>query len=51
MFAYEIGKTWGIAESFQLGTVYDYRFVPKEIKVPIMNSILRSGWDLRFGIW
>ena len=50
-FAYEIGKQWGIKESFQLGQVYDYKFAPQEVKMPIMNSILRSGWDVRFGIW
>jgi hypothetical protein len=51
MLAYEIGKQWGIKENFELGKVYDYKFVPQEIKMPIMNSILRSGWDVRFGIW
>ena len=49
--AYEIGKQWGIKENWELGQVYDYKFVPQEIKMPIMNSILRSGWDVRFGIW
>jgi hypothetical protein len=51
ILAYEIGKQWGIKENWELGQVYDYRFVPQEIKMPIMNSILRSGWDVRFGIW
>lgn len=51
MLAYEIGKQWGIKENFELGKVHDYKFVPQEIKMPIMNSILRSGWDVRFGIW
>jgi hypothetical protein len=51
MWAYEIGKQWGIKENFQLGKIYDYKFVPQEIKYPIMNSILRSGWDVRFGLW
>ena len=51
MLAYEIGKQWGIKENFELGKVYDYRFVPQEIKMPILNSILRSGWDVRFGIF
>jgi hypothetical protein len=50
-FGYEIGRQWGIKESFELGKVYDYRFTPQEIKMPIMNSILRDGWDVRFGIW
>ncbi|HCU25747.1 MAG TPA: hypothetical protein DF383_12085 [Deltaproteobacteria bacterium] len=51
MLTYEIGKQWGIKESWKLGQVYDYKFRPKEVKMPIMNSILRSGWDVRFGIW
>jgi hypothetical protein len=51
ILAYEIGKQWGIKENFELGKVYDYKFVPQEIKMPIMNSALRSGWDVRFGIW
>jgi len=51
ILAYEIGKQWGIKENWELGQVYDYKFVPQEIKMPIMNSILRSGWDVRFGIW
>jgi uncharacterized membrane protein YhaH (DUF805 family) len=50
IWAYEIGKAWGIQESFQPGKIYDYKFVPGEIKNPILNSILRAGWDARFGI-
>jgi hypothetical protein len=49
--AYEIGKRWGIRENWELGKVYDYKFVPAEIKTPVMNTLLRSGWDVRFGIW
>jgi hypothetical protein len=51
VFAYEIGQRWGIKENWELGTVYDYRFVSSEIKLPVMNSVLRSGWDVRFGMW
>jgi hypothetical protein len=51
IWAYEIGKGWGIKDNFQLGKIYDYTFVPQEIKMPIMNSILRRGWDVRFGMW
>ena len=50
-FAYEIGKAWGIKENFALGSIYDYRFSPQEIKNPVMNSILRNGWAVRFGMW
>jgi hypothetical protein len=48
---YEIGKQWGIKENFELGKIYDYKFVSGEIKYPIMNTILRQGWDVRFGLW
>jgi hypothetical protein len=49
--SYEIGKQWGIKENFELGTIYDYRFEPQEIKTSFMNTILQRGWDVRFGMW
>ena len=49
--AYEVGKQWGIKRNFEVGKIYDYKFVPSEIKLPILNSILRSGWDVRYGMW
>ena len=51
VMTYEVGKQWGIKENFELGKVYDYKFVPSEIKLPILNTILRSGWDVRYGLW
>jgi hypothetical protein len=48
---YEVGKQWGIKENLELGKIYDYRFVSDEIKMPIMNSILRQGWDVQFALW
>jgi hypothetical protein len=51
IFAYEIGQQWGIKENWGLGQVFDYKFVPSEVKLPVMNSVIRSGWDVRFGIW
>lgn len=51
LFEYEIGKLWGIKENFRLGKVYDYKFVPREIKNPVLNTILRSGWNVRFALW
>jgi hypothetical protein len=50
-FSFEIGKRWGIQENFQFGKVYDYKFIPQEIKNPVMNTILRSGWSVRFAMW
>ena len=51
VMAYEVGKQWGIKENFAPGKIYDYKFVPSEIKLPILNSILRSGWDVQYGMW
>ncbi len=51
MLQYEIGKAWGVRENFMPGKIYDYKFTPSEIKNPIMNEILKSGWDVRFGMY
>lgn len=48
---YEIGKQWGIKENFKPGKIYDYKFSSGEIKYPIMNSILKNGWDVQFALW
>jgi hypothetical protein len=51
ILAYEIGEGWGIQENWQPGQVYEFKFEPAEIKNPVMNTLLRNGWDVRFGIW
>jgi hypothetical protein len=51
ILAYEIGEGLGIQENWQPGVVYEFTFEPAELKSPVMNTILRSGWDVRFGIW
>ena len=48
---YKIGKAFGIKENFELGKIYDYKFVSSEIRNPVFNTILRSGWDVSFGMW
>lgn len=48
---YEIGKAWGVRENFTVGKLYDYKFNSSEIHNPLMNTILRSGWDVRFGLF
>lgn len=50
-FDVEIGKAWGITERFKVGKVYDYRFKTSEIRNPILNTILQSGWDVQLGIF
>ena len=48
---YEIGVQYGIRENLSPGKIYEYKFSPQEIKTPVMNSILRSGWDVSLGMW
>ena len=50
-FSYERGAAWGIQETFGLGEIYNYKFSNAEIKNPVMNTILRHGWDVRMGMW
>ena len=47
----EVGKAWGITEQFSLGRIYDYRFTTAEIRNPVLNTLLRMGWDVRYGIF
>lgn len=49
MMEVSIGRAWGIRENFTLGKIYDYNFDNMEIKNPVFNTILRSGWNVRFG--
>ncbi|MBI9044199.1 MAG: hypothetical protein JEZ06_06925 [Anaerolineaceae bacterium] len=51
IFEVKVGKQWGIKENFTLGKIYDYQYSSAEIKNPIMNSILQSGWDVQFASW
>lgn len=48
---FELGKQWGVKENFSLGKVYDFKFNPSEIKTPVMNTVLKNGWNVRFGIF
>lgn len=48
---YSLGSAWGIKENFTLGKIYDFKFTSEEIHNPVMNTILRSGWDVRLGCW
>jgi hypothetical protein len=47
----ELGVQWGINENFHVGKTYDFKFQPSEIRNPVLNTILRSGWDVRLGMW
>jgi hypothetical protein len=48
---FSIGQQYGIKENFSLGQVYNFTFDPSEIKTPVMNTILKNGWNVRFGIF
>ncbi len=51
IMAHEVGDGWGVRRNFEQRQVDGYELTPAEIKLPILNSILRSGWDVRYGIW
>lgn len=48
---YKRGKAWGIRENFSIGKIYDFTFRSEDIHDPVMNTILRSGWNVRFGLF
>jgi hypothetical protein len=48
---WERGVAWGIRENFAPGKLYDYTFTPSLVKNPVINTILRSGWDVRSAIF
>lgn len=48
---FSIGKAWGIRENFSLGKIYDFKFNNMEIKNPVLNTLLRAGWDVRFALF
>lgn len=50
-FGYSVGTAWGIKENFTLGKIYDYKFNSEEIHNPVMNTILKAGWDVRLGLF
>ncbi|OGY87573.1 MAG: hypothetical protein A2319_03130 [Candidatus Kerfeldbacteria bacterium RIFOXYB2_FULL_38_14] len=50
-FSVSIGKEWGIKENFSLGKKYSFSFKSAEILNPVLNTILRNGWDVRLAMW
>lgn len=44
------GEEWGV-ENYEDTTPEDYNFVPDEIKSPIVNTILKNGWNVRFSLF
>jgi len=48
---FEEGRTGTNEEYFSGRCIDGYRFSPREIKDPISNTILKSGWDIRLAMW
>ena len=48
---YSLGKMWGLRENFSPGKIYDYKFSSENLHNPVMNTLLRAGWDVRLGIF
>lgn len=44
-----IGYGWD--DAFQFGRVVDYRFKNNDIKNPVLNLLVESGWRVKFGLW
>ena len=49
-FKIELGKQWGV-DNYKNGSPESYNFLPEEIKSPLLNSIIRNGWNVRFAIF
>lgn len=49
-FNVAVGKDWGI-DNYVNSTPDDYTFTPREIKSPILNTILKNGWNVRFSLF
>ncbi|MCI5145776.1 MAG: hypothetical protein D3923_09640 [Candidatus Electrothrix sp. AR3] len=45
-----IGPEWGI-NTFEQTAAEDYCFQPQELKSPVVNTILRNGWNVRLELY
>ncbi|MET9199226.1 hypothetical protein [Gordonia sp. NPDC003585] len=43
----EFGTAYAFTEHLEYGQVYNYRFATKELKEPIQQAVLASGWTYR----
>lgn len=48
-FRVELGPEWGV-ENYEDTAPGDYAYGRSEIKSPILNTILKSGWNARFSL-
>lgn len=44
------GDEWGV-ENYEDTNPEEYTFSPNEMKSPIMNTILKNGWNVRFSLF
>lgn len=49
-FQVETGADWGV-ENYVDSHPEDYRFSPNEIKSPVLNTIIKHGWNVRFSLF
>ncbi len=49
-FDVSTGIVWGV-ENYVDSRPEDYTFSPTEIKSPILNTIIRNGWNVRFSLF
>jgi len=49
-FKITTGEEWGV-ENYEDTAPEDYYFTPDEIKSPVMNTILKNGWNVRFSLF
>ena len=43
----EFGTAYAFTEQLEFGQVYNYRFTTRELKKPIQEAVLGSGWTYR----
>lgn len=48
-FRIKTGDEWGV-ENYVDANPEDYSFLPNEIKSPVLNTILKNGWNVRFSL-
>lgn len=49
-FGVQLGKEWGVENYTNTGPE-DYMFHPREMKSPVMGTILKNGWNVRFKLF
>ena len=49
-FKVATGKAWGV-ENYKDSDSNDYNFSPNEIKSPVLNTIIKNGWNIRFNLF